>query len=101
MRGGFNNPEVQIDDETQDYINSITWFGCPPEAGVKAKSTISAEFFKKLKNVANKMTGRVILPDSMLRWQPGNGGNIVPITTQPLEIAFANWKPSQEALDEE
>ena len=25
----------------------------------------------------------------------------IPITTQPLEIAFANWKPSQEALNEE
>ena len=68
MRGGINNPEEQNAEENEDYVNLIKWFGCPPNKGVDAVSTISAEFFKVLKKVANKMTGRVILPDNMLRW---------------------------------
>ena len=100
MRGGFDNPEGLVDDEDQAYINSITWFGCPPNAGVDANSTISTEFFKVLEREADQMTGRVILPDDVLTWHPGNGGNIVPNHTKPLEIAFANWEPTQEALNE-
>ena len=33
----------------------------------------------------------------MLRWQPGNGGEMVQATQDILGIAFDKWEPTQEA----
>ena len=93
MRGGFNNPEEDVFDG-DDYINSISWFGCAPNSGVAAESTIAVDFFKELRRVANPRNGQVKLPHDMLTWHPGNGGNMLQQVKQPLLIAFDNWVPT-------
>ena len=94
MRGGFNNAEEDAFDG-DDYINSISWFGCAPNAGVDANSTISVDFFKELRRVANPRNGQVKLPHDVLTWHPGNGGNMLQQVKQPLIIAFDNWVPTE------
>ena len=76
MRGGFNN-EDKDEFYEKDYINSIAWFGCAPNKGVDAKSTIAVDFFKELRRVANPMNGRVKLPDDMIYWHPGKDGEML------------------------
>ena len=94
MRGGFNNPE-EVAFDGDDYINSISWFGCAPNAGVDANSTISVDFFKQLRRVADPSNGQVKLPHDLLTWHPGNGGNMIQQVKQPLIIAFDDWVPTQ------
>ena len=97
-RGGNDDLE-ENNFEGDDYINFISWFGCPPNKRVKAKSTIAVDFFKELRKVANPRNGQVKLPQDMTFWQPGDGGNILSIVKHPLVIAFEDWVPT-EPMDE-
>lgn len=76
MRGGFGNLAESAFEEN-GYINTITWFGCAPNGGVAANSSISVNFFKELLRKADPATGKVKLPHDMLMWTPGKDGNIL------------------------
>ena len=97
-RGG-NEDHEENTFEGDEYINFISWFGCPPNQRVKAKSTIAVDFFKELRRVADSRTGRVKLPQDMTFWHPGDGGNILSIVKHTLVIAFDDWV-STEPMDE-
>ena len=58
------------------YINYILWFGCPPERRVDAKSTIARDLFIQLKEKARPYDGRVVLPETLMFWHPGNDGEM-------------------------
>ena len=73
--GGLNN-DGEDELYEKDYINSIAWFGCAPNGGVDAKSTIAVDFFKELRRVAEPR-GRVKLPHDMFTWHPGKGGEML------------------------
>ena len=76
MRGGFKSaPDDDFDGD--DYINHIFWFGCAENSGVSANSDIAVEFFREMKRVANPADGSVTLPNDMLYWEPGSGGNML------------------------
>ena len=92
MRGEFIQPPDEY-FESNDYINYIFWFGCAPNSGVDANSTIAIDFFKELRRVANPADGTVILPHDMLTWHPGNGGNMLHQFKYPLVITFDDWIP--------
>ena len=76
MRGGFKSaPDDDFDGD--DYINHIFWFGCAENSGVAANSDIAVEFFRQMRKVANPADGSVTLPNDMLYWEPGDGGNML------------------------
>ena len=62
MRGLGNTNDNNIDMDMDNYVNFIFWFGCPPNSGVSASSTIAVDFFKQLRKVARPHDGSVILP---------------------------------------
>ena len=70
--------EAPTDDTLADakYINYILWFGCPPERRVDAKSTIARDLFIQLKEKARPYDGRVVLPETLMFWHPGNDGEM-------------------------
>ena len=45
MRGSGDPPEDNLDMDMDDYVNFVFWFGCPPNSGVSATSTIAVDFF--------------------------------------------------------
>ena len=47
MRGGAEPGEKA--EEAEDYCNFSIIFGCPPNSGVSASSTIAVDFFKQLR----------------------------------------------------
>ena len=60
---GSNDPALEPRDiDMDEYVNYIFWFGCPPNSGVSASSTIAVDFFKQLKRVARPHDGSVVLP---------------------------------------
>ncbi len=70
MRGENANEDVL--DESGEYRNTFVSFGCPPNSGVDARSTIAVEYFAKLKQFADPFDGSVILPGEFQTWQPGS-----------------------------
>ena len=62
MRGSGDPPEDDLDMDMDDYVNFVFWFGCPPNSGVSATSTIAVDFFKQLKIEARPHDGTVVLP---------------------------------------
>jgi len=96
MRGsGAANSEVL--DEVENYRNVVLSFGCPPNSGVDARSTIAIDYFAKLKQIANPYDGSVILPGRFLTWSPGNGGEHVPLYTEELRLVHSDWVPKGPA----
>ena len=76
MRGTGNTNQNLQDIDMDDYVNYIFWFGCPPNSGVSANSTIAIDLFKQLKRVARPYDGSVILPLDLLTWHPGDDGEM-------------------------
>ena len=62
MRGSGDPPEDDLDMDMEDYVNFVFWFGCPPNSGVSATSTIAVDFFKQLKIEARPHDGTIVLP---------------------------------------
>ena len=54
-RGSFG--DAPLDALEDDKANHIFWFGCEPNRGVSAKSTIAVEFFNELKERALPESG--------------------------------------------
>ena len=92
MRGGAEAP-AQVED-MDDYCNFIFWFGCQPNSGVSAASTIAVDFFKQLKQRARPHDGSVILPNDLLMWNPGDDGEMVPKVKILLELVHDEWEPT-------
>lgn len=66
------------------------WFGCAPNGGVDAASDMCEQFFLQLKAGANPYNGSVFLPDALMTWRPGNGGNMIPIFCRRLQLNFTD-----------
>ena len=91
MRGGIT-PSDHNFEQDQDYQNFLIWFGCPPNSGVDAKSTIAVDFFAHIKLAAGKNAyGRVKFPDDMKRF-----GEKVDNTNQDLELTITNWRKNSD-----
>jgi len=60
---GSSDPNAEPREiDMDEYVNYIFWFGCPPNSGVSASSTIAVDFFKQLKKVARPHDGSFVLP---------------------------------------
>ena len=91
-RGGAEQaPEPDIDAESDDYRNWILFFGCPPDKGVSARSTIATDFFVQLKQNARAYDGRVVLPINLMTWSPGDDGEMIAKIKHPLQLVHDNW----------
>ena len=66
MRGENDNEEAL--DDSGVYRNTFLTFGCPPDKGVDAGSTIAVEYFAKLRQFADPFDGSVILPGEFQTW---------------------------------
>ena len=83
-RGGAPGEEEEIDE---DYRNCFITHGCGPNKGVDARSSIAVEYFKRLKKQA-KPDGTTIIPGSLLKWTPGNGGEHGLLYQNDLKLKF-------------
>ena len=92
MRSRGVNPP-QDNQPMDDYVNLIFVFGCPPNSGVSAKSTIAVEFFEKLSSVAKPYDGSVFLPSAFQFWHPGGDGEVFHKCSDTLELKHIKWKP--------
>jgi len=97
MRGGGDPPEDNLDMDMDDYVNYIFWFGCPPNSGVSASSTIAVDFFKQLKRVARPHDGSVVLPLDLMTWHPGDDGEMQQKYKHTLELVHDEWEPQGPA----
>ena len=97
MRGNSSNPP--IDEDENDHMNHIFWFGCQENGGVSADSTIAVDFFKEVKSVANSADGSVRLPTDMLFWRPGGSGNMINCVQANLKLFLKGYK-QQVNLDD-
>ena len=93
MRGSGDPPEDNLDMDMDDYVNYIFWFGCPPNSGVSASSTIAVEFFKQLRKVARPHDGSVTLPLDLMTWHPGDDGEMQQKYKHVLELVHDEWEP--------
>jgi len=62
MQGSGDPASEPREIDMDEYVNYIFWFGCPPNSGVSASSTIAVDFFKQLRKVARPYDGSVVLP---------------------------------------
>ena len=73
-------------------MNYIVTFGCPPDKGTPAKSTISQAYFQRLKKEADPWTGEVTLPHALITWQGTDGqAETLPKVRQLIKLKHANW----------
>ena len=93
MRGGADAPAQDVAD-LEDYCNYVFVFGCPPNSGVSASSTIAVDFFKQLRNVARPHDGSVVLPLDIMTWTPGDDGELAQKMKMHLELVHDEWEPT-------
>ena len=68
-------------------MNYIVTYGCPPDKGTPAKSTISEAYFERLKKEAEGWTGEVTLPHALITWQGTDGqAETLPKVRQLLKL---------------
>ena len=60
---------AESDEDSESRLIMI--LGCPPEGYVEAESKVIVEFFCQLKQLANPLDGKIILPGDLLLWRPG------------------------------
>ena len=92
-RGGGAGEDEDVDE---DYRNCFITHGCGPNKGVDARSSIAVEYFKRLKKQA-KPDGTTIIPGSLLKWTPGNGGEHLPRCQDDLKLKFQTGVQSSSA----
>ena len=73
-------------------MNYVVTYGCPPNKGTPAKSTISLAYFENLRRKAQDYTGEVTIPDALFRWQ-GTDGQAETFTKfrQSIKLKYKNW----------
>ena len=101
MRGTGEPPDDNLIMDMDDYVNYIFWFGCPPNSGVSASSTIAVDFFKQMKRVARPYDGGVVLPDDLMTWHPGDNGEMQQKYHHTLELVHDDWEPQGPPPEQE
>ena len=93
-RGANTEGEMgAADHEPEDWRNCILTFGCPPNSGVSARSTIAVEFFRRLRYLADPSDGKVRLPSlDFMRWVPGDRGEILCLTSDELCLSHQDMQ---------
>ena len=73
-------------------MNYIITFGCPPDKGTPAKSTIALGYFQRLKKEADPWSGEVTLPHALITWQGMDGqAETLPKVRQLIKMKHSNW----------
>ena len=79
--------------------NIIMVFACEPDAGADAWSQVASEFFLKLIEKANIITGVVHLPDALEHISIGVNGEVVSKTNKRFSLEHINWNDTCEDVD--
>lgn len=81
-------------------MNYIVTFGCPPDKGTPAKSTISKAYFERLRKEAEGWNGEVTLPHALITWQGTDGqAETLPKVRQLIKLKHENWVRPEGAVE--
>ena len=90
-RGG--NTSDSDSKDLNSSRNLVLTFGCAPSDTTPAKSTISEQFFERLRKKADDATGEVFLPFALIGWRNTDGNSeTLALTDVKCKLAFDKWQ---------
>ena len=78
--------------------NIVIVYGCEPDKGTSAWSSVASNVFEQFRAKADPATGTILLPDVMQHFKVGDNGEVIEKTSRKLCLRHKDWKLEHSAL---
>ena len=72
--------------------NIIIVYGCEPDKGTSAWSSVAYNVFDQFRAAADPATGVFYIPDALQHFQVGDNGEVIEKTIRKMKLKHVDWE---------